>query len=80
MGAAVKAHRDAPPVFQSGEHVLDLMAPFIERLVVVDRLFAVLGRRNARLDPSLVQGGAEMVAVVAAVADQGAAWRQRFGQ
>jgi hypothetical protein len=72
MGAAVIAHRDPSPVFQSGKHVLDLIAPFVERLVVVDRLFAVLGRRNARLDPTLVQGGAEMVAVVATVADQGA--------
>src|ERR1700760_2093887 len=52
------------------------MTPFIERFVVVNRLSAVLGRGNARLDPSRVQRGAEIITVVAAVTDQNtAAWQ-----
>src|ERR1700759_4249777 len=56
------------------------MAPFVERLVVVNRLSAVLGRRNARLDPSRVQRGAEIVTVVAAVTDQNTAGWQLLEQ
>src|ERR1700761_7799444 len=56
------------------------MGPFVERLVVVNRLFAVLGRRKARLDPSRVQRGAEIVTVVAAVADQNTAGWQLLEQ
>src|ERR1700760_1987372 len=56
------------------------MTPFGERFVVVDRLSAVLGRRNARLDPSRVQRGAEIVTVVAAVTDQNTAARQFLKQ
>src|ERR1700761_6093911 len=56
------------------------MAPFVECLVVVNRLFAVLGRRNARLDPSRVQRGAEIVTVVAAVTDQNTAGWQLLEQ
>jgi hypothetical protein len=65
MGAAVIAHPDLPPAFQFGKHVLNLMATFVERLAVVDRLFAVLGRRYAHPYPSLVQRN-----VVASVADR----------
>jgi hypothetical protein len=49
MGAAVVAHRNPPPIFRFGKHVLDLMAPLVERLVVVNRLLQVLGRRNTAL-------------------------------
>src|ERR1700744_6607618 len=56
------------------------MAPFVERLVVVDRLSAVLGRRNARLDPSDVQRAAALVTDVAAVTDQNTAARQLLEQ
>jgi hypothetical protein len=67
-GAAVIAHGDPSPILQSGKYVLDLVALSEPRLVVVDWLFAILGRRNTRLDPAFVQGGAEMIAVVAMVA------------
>lgn len=36
MGTAVVASVYAPPVFELGEHVLDLMALFIEYFVMLD--------------------------------------------
>lgn len=74
MGAAIVAHRDTPPVFDFGKHVLDFVPLFVESFVVIDGLLPVLGRRNAGLDASLAQSLTQAVAVVATVADQ------RFGK
>lgn len=41
MGASVVAGVDAPPVLEPAEHVLDLVAPAVERGVVRDRNLAV---------------------------------------
>jgi hypothetical protein len=40
---------DAPPVLELGEHILDIVTLAIQRLVVANRRFPVLGRRNAGL-------------------------------
>ncbi len=42
MGAAVVAHGDPAPVFETPEHILDFMALFIEGFVVRDLELAVL--------------------------------------
>lgn len=49
MGAAVVAHGDAAPVFESPEHVLDFMALFVESFVIFNESFTVAAGRNARL-------------------------------
>ena len=41
MGAAVIAGVDAPPVFETAEHVFYFMALAIEVAVVADRRFAI---------------------------------------
>jgi hypothetical protein len=41
VGASVVTGVDAPPVFESAEHILDLVALSVERLVVRDRYFPV---------------------------------------
>jgi hypothetical protein len=58
---------DAPPVFEAAEHVLDLMALFVEDGVMWDRDLAVGFRRNAGGDAALCKGGAEPVGVVTLV-------------
>lgn len=76
VSASVVAGGDAPPILELGEHVLDPMALFVERLVIGQRDFSAFGGRNARLAASLAEGGPEPIAVIASVGDQGGGWRQ----
>ncbi len=80
MRAAVVAHRDAPPVLEPAEAVFDLVALFVEGLVVSVLGLAVLLRRDAGLDALFDQGLAKGVAVVALVAGQRLGGRQRRQQ
>src|SRR3546814_5782096 len=70
MSAAVVAGMDASPVFEPAEHVLDLVPLAVEDTIMLDRLFAVGFRRDARRDAALGESLAEPVGVVALVAEQ----------
>ena len=70
VGASVIAGVDAPSLLQSAEHVFDLVALAVERLVVLDLDLAIGLRRDAGRDSSCDQGLAEPVGVVAFVAEQ----------
>jgi hypothetical protein len=67
---SVVACGDAPPVFELGEHVLDLMALTIEDFIIVEWLLAAFGWGDAWQGALLGQSLAEPVAVVTAVAEQ----------
>lgn len=69
VGATVIAHCDAPPILDLGEHVLDLVAGFVERLVVGEMSFPALGGRDARYDTPCFENGSEAIAIVASVGD-----------
>lgn len=61
---------DAPPVFEAGEEVLDLVALSIEPGVVT-MLDTVLGMgRDARRDAAFFQGVSERYGTVGAVSEQ----------
>lgn len=68
--AAVVAGRDAPPILEPSEHVLDLVSGFVERLVVGDGCLSALGWRDARGDALGREDGTEAVAVVPPVGDE----------
>lgn len=61
---------DTSPLFEVEEGIFNQVAQFVEMLVVVARLFAVLARRNLRLHA--LAGGLlhDSVAIVAFVGDQ----------
>ena len=75
MSASVISCVNAPPVFEPGEHVLDLVALAVEdRIVCV--LCAVLGmRRNAGGDAPVGQGLSEGGRTVGRVGEQEAGGR-----
>ena len=73
MGTAIVAGRDASPILEPCEHILDFVALLIERLVVGRRDFPAFGRRNAGLAASSAQGGPEPIAVIATIG------KKRFG-
>jgi hypothetical protein len=73
VGAAIVAGVDASPVLEPTEHILDLVALAVERLVMWDRRFAVGLGRDASCDVESGQGVAEPVGVIAFVAEK------RFG-
>src|SRR3712207_5498488 len=77
MGAAVITGRDPTPVFELGEHVLDLVPLPIQRLVIGNRHLAAPGRRNAGRDVLVGKSLPEPVAVIASVGNQGCARWQR---
>lgn len=77
MSAAVIAGRDPAPIFEFGEHVLNLVPLPMQRLGIGDGHLAALGRRNARRDVLLDNSLPETVAIVASVNNQGCARRQR---
>lgn len=70
MCAPVIAGVDAAPVFEFCKHVLDLVALFVERFVVVDLDFPVLPWRNAGRNTLFDQGFSEPVSVIATVSQQ----------
>ncbi len=71
MCASVVTDVDAPPVLESAEHVFDLVALAIERIVVLDWDLAVeLGGYAGGNAPG-GDGLAEPVGVVTSVAEQG---------
>ena len=70
MRAAIIAGVDASPVLDFGEEVLDQVALFVDRFVVVILHLAVGLWRDARGDAARGQRGAEPVAVIALVAQQ----------
>ena len=77
MSAAAIAGGDPTPVPELGEHILDLVTPPIQCLVIGKRHLAALGRRNAGCDVLLDKSFPEPVAVVTSVGNQGGARRQR---
>jgi hypothetical protein len=68
--ASVVACGDTPPVFEFGKHVLDLVALTVERFVIIERLLAVLCRRDTWDGTALNQAIAKPVAVITAVGNQ----------
>ena len=70
MGAAVVSCCNAPPIFEFGEHVLDLVAASVEVFVIGQFHLAVLFGGDARFDAAHYEGGAEPVAVIALIGDQ----------
>ena len=76
MGATVVSGVDAPPVFEPSEHVLDLVALFVEDDVMWDRDLPVGFRRNAGGDAARGEGGAEPVGVVTLVGEKLPGYRQ----
>ena len=70
MGATVVSGMDAPPVFDSPEHVFDFVALFVEDGVIGDHGSAVGFRRNAGCDAALGEGGAEPIGVVTLVGQE----------
>jgi hypothetical protein len=70
VGATVVSGMDAPPVFDSPEHVFDFVALFVEDGVTGDRGFPVGFRRNAGCDAALGEGGAEPIGVVTLVGQE----------
>lgn len=60
----------APPVLESSEHVLDLVALAVEDRIVRDLRIAVGFRQSAGFDLARGQGLAEPVGVVTLVAEQ----------
>ena len=76
MCASVVSGCDAAPVLEASEHALDEVAAFVEALVVVDGLLAVVSARDAGLDVLLCERLAEPVTIVASVGDQPVGLRQ----
>ena len=68
MGAPIIARCDPAPIFEPSEAVFDLVTLFVKRLIVMMLDFAVLFRRDARLDSLFDQGLAEPVAIITAIA------------
>ena len=84
MGAAVISCGYAPPVFEPAEHVVDLMALFIEGFAVSGRMVAPFSWWNAGRYSLGFQRGSEFVAVIPLVTDQAgsAVWKcgiKQFG-
>ena len=71
MGASIVACGDASPVFEPPEHVLDLMALFIEGFAIASGKVSSPARRDAGYYPPDVQRGSEFIAVVSFIRDQG---------
>ena len=76
VGASVVSRRDAAPVLEAAEHVLDAVTLAVEQLVVGQRGLAAFGGRDARGYAARGQRGAEAIAVVATIGEQFACWRQ----
>ena len=70
MRASVISGRDASPVLDPAEDVLDLVALALEVFVVMVLDLAVFARRDARGSALRDQRGPEPVAVIALVAQQ----------
>ena len=70
MCASVVAGMDAAPILEPAEHVLDLMARAIERLVVGDWHLSASGRGDTGRNILVEQSRSEPVAVIAAIGDQ----------
>ena len=71
---------DAPPVFETTGHDLDLVAAFVSALVVFDGLVPGLSTQDARGNPLFVKGIAEPVGIVTAVAQQPVCFGQTIHQ
>ena len=67
MGASVIAHGDSAPVFETPEHILDFVALFVERFIVLDLDFAVLPWRDAGRNAFFDQGISEPVGIITAI-------------
>ena len=67
MGAAVVMGVDAPPIFEFGEHGLDLVALAVECQVVENLGFPVLFCGDTGRDPALCKGIAQPVGVTSQV-------------
>ena len=70
MGVSVVSGRDAAPILQSAEHVLDAVALALQHAIVGQRLLARPGGRDAGRDAASFQRAPAPGAVVAATADQ----------
>ena len=69
-GASIVACCDAPLILDFGEHVLDLMTLFVERLVIADDLLSVYSAWDTRRDASRGLLITEPVTVIASVGDE----------
>jgi hypothetical protein len=70
VSAAVVACCDAPPVFEFGEHIFDLVALFIEDGVIGNEKFPVLFGRDAGSDALGLERRPEPVGSIAPVGQQ----------
>src|SRR5690606_19600424 len=70
MRTSVVARRDAPPVLEFGEEVLDLVTLLVERLVVGIWNLSAAARGDAGLDALCLQGFPEGLTVIAPVGNQ----------
>lgn len=70
MGAAVIAGCNTPPVFEATEHDLNLMELFIQGFAVGRRRSALAARRDARRYVSCLEGGSQLVRILALIADK----------
>ncbi len=80
MCAPVVAHGYPSPVLDVAEHVLDLVALFVEFFAVAQPVLSMPARRDAGRDALFRKGGAEPVGVVAAVGNQFFCFRQAVQQ
>lgn len=67
MRAAVIAHGDTSPIFESAQHILDFVALFIELLVIRDGHFPILSGRGTGAEASLLQSIAEPICIIPAI-------------
>jgi hypothetical protein len=68
--ASIVAYGNPAPVLEPAEHVFDLVALFVEYLIVFVLYFAIFLRRDAGRCAFLDQGISEPVGVIAAVRKQ----------
>jgi len=79
VSSAVISGSDAPPIFQSPEHVLDLMALFILGFAIFRRGLPAFALRNTGFYPLSFKRSSVFIGIVALVRDHGrtGAIRQR---
>ncbi len=80
MGASVVSGRDAPPILDPAEHVLDTVPLPIEDFVVVGRVASLLAWWNAGRNAFVFQSVAEPVGVVTTICQQFSGFGQAIEQ
>ncbi len=67
MGTAIVADRDAPPILEPCEYILDFMALLMKHLVIGQRDFRAFGGRNAGLAASFGESIPEPIPIITSV-------------